>query len=1092
MTTPLFAGNSSPASFFQTPILNKLTSNKHSSPDFSTEGDFDLEHKMDNKTGLSLNQVLVPMEIDGKTGVNKGKACDNCRAKKIKCDFGYPCDKCLKRESKNRKRAEKTGVHIPLLKCTYAYELTTVKKKCQTAEKRVSEKQIFDMVKDKIDSLEFVLKERNYVRKLKSISQQSGTSAFIKLCTSSDGNSCPLKELDNVDKEEMKKKETQKTLEVYSKIVENEINSRRLLRQIKGEQPFSQTESENQIGKKSTERTIIKKMGSSFVNNRTTTSIDNSKNLIDSKPQDALYLEQEKERFNSSFAATQVTSDRSLKSRIADVISPQMLKNALKTPEEFEKIVPVLSKIKYLIDLLKTDSEIYLQKLFQKIEKPFYIGIPDVLLDYLLDLFTENTLHWYTFLTEKDIKVSVEKFRNNQKGMDETEIFLINTILLLACQLGKGVIYKTKNPPKNIDSELLITWENIFLLNCISFYQRFLIFPAPTLNEDDRELNILLKITIRKLQSMYLLGYYFNNSPAPRLFVHLFSIVLTVAQDFHFDNLDFYGDKILKDLKLQAQALWICCFISEKHISVTFGKPEFIMGFDNNMLDESIFIDYLSQFGIKCDSDMVVDYSNDQTSWMLFLKNIPLGEMLISWHLRLELLQIETIYYRTVIAAKNEGVDPVLMVTKCNYILKSFDIFEEKARKLLRINADQTVDDWLRRLPKQNRPKFVSEDVGYLFLTLYSLKLNSLIVMVDLEYKMCPEMVEGNCKFQVELHNISSMQLSLLDHIFEKSWPVCVGSEIIICFLSALSPLFYNCVLDKGYFRLNIHRMIKIIKKFAGIGLSNNFFDPLKWNSVTLLAIFYMKILYIRHPDVYAESFTESFTILFLDEYTNAFNIIKAFKAKMINYIEASSRGIAKLPEDMKIGISKNSYVDSVKHSTYNDSSLSSLVVSKEEEMFTKNSSSETNPVESVGFFSFDQMLSNTETPRIDSISGQMNTPMGLFSKYSLNNDYSIQNKLMDMLDPSSINELIDDHSLFNEKDSKFENNSFSQKPIQFKQENSTSGEHENSSNLMDSNKNRPSNMSTDLNDFFSQNFLTANHFRSNAYTEDDLFFNLQ
>lgn len=116
--------------------------------------------------------------------------------------------------------------------------------------------------------------------------------------------------------------------------------------------------------------------------------------------------------------------------------------------------------------------------------------------------------------------------------------------------------------------------------------------------------------------------------------VHLFSIVTTIGQDFNYDNLGTYGSSLNMELKIQARNLWICSFITEKHISVTFGNPEFILGFDYKVMIDEIFKHSLKCYDIKFDfneDDIPVDYSNANTPWIQFLKKQKSGLLVIGF-----------------------------------------------------------------------------------------------------------------------------------------------------------------------------------------------------------------------------------------------------------------------------------------------------------------------------------------------------------------------------------------------------------------------------------------------------------------------------
>ncbi|OBA29016.1 hypothetical protein HANVADRAFT_65422 [Hanseniaspora valbyensis NRRL Y-1626] len=1031
---------------------------------------------------------------------SKGKACDNCRAKKIKCNFGDPCDQCLKRQMKIKKRMEKSGVSIPLLKCTYAYEISTVKKNLQSADKRVSEKQILEMVKNKLDCLNKVLIDET------AFSETNVTNGNLKSIPNlykpliKSKFSPHLKDLLEIGKEEIKKKENNNTLRIYSKLIETEVGNRNLLRQIKNEDHYCPKEPVKKIGKRKPNKEKLKSLGNSLLKNSTkctaNTILDKEfNNRNTNKQSNKVYLDQEKESFKSSFLATHPPAENgSLKSRLTDMTSPLMLKNLLKTTEAFQNISPVLSKIKYLTDLLKTDSEIYLQKLFKTMGKPFYLDIPPHVIDYLIEVYLDNNKIWFNFMFMKDMKDFAEQFRSDQKSIDETEIFLMNTVLLLSCQIGKGVIYCPKKKPKGIDQDTLIIWENIILLNCISFYHKFLIFPSPSLDEGT-DLNALFKSTMRKLQSLLLLGYYFSNSPAPRLFVHLFSIIITVSQDFHFDNLNFFGDRITMELKVQARNLWLSSFIAEKHISVTFGKPEFILGFDDNVLGDEIFINSLITHDPSFDDNIRIDYSHENTSWIKFLRRIPLGNMYVGFFLRLELLKIETVYYKTLVACENEYAKKEVMIKKCDFILKAFEEFEIKAKKFLEINTEESVDIWIKKISKKTKGKQVCQLISHLFLTLNTLKLNTFIFMLDLQYKQkfeknydLKEIID--CEFQVEVHNMASAQLSLLDFMFEHSWPARVGSEVIISFITALAPFFYNSVLDKGYLKLNLKRMVNMIKKFASIGLSENFYDPLKWNTATLHSIFYMKILYLCHPDVFMKVFESDFSNMFITEYTGAFNCIKEFKSKMTKHIETATQSISKLPANMRIGLSDQSSWNPARQTSSISSSLSANPLNYlHRDLYDKR-----NSIDSVNSnYVLPKIFSNVSTPRAGSLNGisNINTPLGLFAKDNLHSDFDFQEKLMDLLDPNCVCDFLEDDLMFGDK-----NNSQKKKDVQypiqtpngagsrnvFKQSNNKNVSQQDKRFLF-------SNIEDEFESLINQNFFGANTFKPDAYTEDDLFF---
>lgn len=880
--------------------------------------------------------------------VKKGQACDNCRIKKIKCNNNQPCDCCLKAQEKIMKKNMKSKVQLPLLKCTYDYQIHKQKHVVAQSKTRITEKQILTLLNNKVDDMQSVfLKDRAMLNKLREIENlniggiekkliaNEEYSQMVKMLNQLNNNLDNLVEADlNCERQIIENS----IADNYSKIIEYDTNTKNILNSLKNESAFSfrVLNSEKRISKKSPNSNLIKKLGihkEKNVESKLETIVSTNLNHI--KPQNKgfhevfqerekisfhnAYQEQEKEGFDPAISNPSKTAEKlSIKSKIFDLANPETLSNLLRSTSAYSNVAYFLSRIKQLSDLLKTDSELYLKKLMHNINQPVYLEVPNDLFDLLINTYIEKLQYWNFYITKQLLKRLASRFKQDQKSMHETDLFLINVILLMSCKGYKFSIDQTSDNTNQWSKHSIQEWETTFLLNCLAFYQKYLIYSKPIF-DPSLDVSIFFEKTLRKLQAIFLLGHYFNNSPCPRFSVHLFSIVITVGQDFNYDNLATYGSSLSMDLKVQARNLWICSFITEKHVSVTFGNPEFLLGFDHSVLHDDIFKHSLMSYGIKLNletSDLVVDYSSANTPWMKFLKSQKTGLLVIGFFLRLQLLQIETVYYKTIVASKNENANIKDTLNKAEALLKVYNDFEIIAKKYLDIDPDLSVEDWIKRLSKKFQNKSLNHDekvvvdlCTYLLLTLYTLKLSCSIVVGDMKYSV--QYNDIKCKSRKELTasitNISITQINILEYLLETGWAHCASTEIAIAYISCVSCLFYNSVLDKDYFKLHIKKMMSIIKKFSNIAAKPHFFDPVKWNTAAAHTIFFMRMLAACHPDVFENVLQTDPKTVFYKEYEKAYECIKNFKKMAFKNIKKTKNFITDLKDSERVLFAESS-----------------------------------------------------------------------------------------------------------------------------------------------------------------------------------------
>lgn len=874
--------------------------------------------------------------------VKRDQACDNCRIKKIKCNNNQPCDCCLKAHEKIKKKNLKSKVQLPLLKCTYDYQINKQKHVVAQSKTRITEKQILTLLNNKVNDMQnILLKDQAMMSELRVIENlniggiekkliaNDEYSHMVKMLNQLTNNLDNLLEADfNCERQIIENS----IADNYSKIIEYDTNTNNIFNSLKNEFAFSfrVLNSDKRISKKAPNSGLIKKLGihkSKNVDSKLDTIFNANLNNI--KPQNRgfhevfqeqekisfnnAYQEQEKEGFDPAISnPSKFTEKLSIKSKIFDLTNPEILSNLLRSTNAYSNVAYFLSRIKQLSDLLKTDSELYLKKLMLNINQPVYLEVPHDLFDLLINTYVEKLQYWNIYITKHLLKKLASRFKQDQKSMHETDLFLMNVILLMSC---KGYKFSIDQPADNTNQwskHSIQEWETTFLLNCLAFYQKYLIFPKPLI-DPSLDVSTFFEKTLRKLQAMFLLGHYFNNSPCPRFSVHLFSIVITVGQDFNYDNLATYGSSLSMDLKIQARNLWICSFITEKHISVTFGNPEFLLGLDPSVVNDDIFKHSLESYDIKLNlatSDIVVDYNSANTPWMKFLKSQTTGLLVIGFFLRLQLLQIETVYYKTIVASKNENANIRDTLTKAEALLQAYDDFEAIAKNYLDIDPDLSVEDWIKRLTKKFQNKVFNHDEKiivdlstYLFLTLYTLKLSCSIIVGDIRYNLkCNDIKSKSRKELIaSVTTIAKTQMNILEYLLETGWAHCASTEIAMSYISCLSCLFYNSVLDKDYFKLHIKKMMSIIKKFSNIAAKPHFFDPVKWNTAAAHTIFFMRILAACHPDVFENVLQADPNTVFYKEYEKAYECIKNFKKTALKNIKKTKKFITDLKDSEKV-----------------------------------------------------------------------------------------------------------------------------------------------------------------------------------------------
>lgn len=1046
--------------------------------------------------------------------VKKGQACDNCRIKKIKCNNGQPCDCCLKAQEKIMKKNLKSNIQLPLLKCTYDYEVHKQKHVVAQSKTRITEKQILTLLNNKVNDMEKLFsKDEAMINKLREI-ENLNIGGIEKQIIANEEYSQMVKMLNQLTNNLDKLVETDLDCERqiiensiadnYSKIIEYDTNTNSILNSLKNESAFTfrVENSEKMISKKPPNLNLIKKLGIHKDKNVTSKlEIIANSNINNIKPQNRgfieviqeqekislhnAYQEQEKEGFDSAISNhTKNTEKLSIKSKICDLANPEILSNLLKSTNAYSNVAYYLSRIKQLSDLLKTDSELYLKKLMHSISQPVYLDVPYDLFDLLINTYKEKLQYWNFYITKQLLKKLAFHFKHDQKRMHETDLFLMNVILLMSCKGYKFSIDQQSEDNHQWSKKTIQEWETTFLLNCLAFYQKFLIFPKPII-DPSLDVSSFFEKTLRKLQAFFLLGHYYNNSPCPRLSVHLFSIVITVGQDFNYDNLATYGSSLNMDLKVQARNLWICSFITEKHISVTFGNPEFLLGFDPSIMIDDIFKRSLESYDINLNlasDDLVIDYSSANTPWIKFLKSQKTGLLVIGFFLRLQLLQIETVYYKTIVASKNENANIKDTLNKAESLLKAYEDFEAIAKTYLEIEADLSIEDWIKRLTKkfQNKDldhedKIIVDLTTYLFLTLYTLKLSCSIIVADIRYNLQYNDVNSKSKNELltSLTKISSTQIHILDYLLETGWAHCASTEIAISYISCLSCLFYNSVLDKDYFKMHIKKMMSIIKKFSNIAAKPYFFDPVKWNTAAAHTIFFMRILAACHPEVFEEVLQADPKTVFYKEYQKAYEGIKNFKKMAFKNIKKTKTFITDLKESEKV-----LFTDCTKNDSNIITPTSLLQNAQYEKQDVKNVAFQASEQpffspfkDSNGFIPFSptdstlQYLKNTPNKE-----GSTNSQNSLMFKDSIENgssneEINEESNLLNMLDPKYVFNLNNDVEFPYDDKHLFDN--------EFKYPN----------------EEQMFAVSNDLDSLIKNNFYTSSVFNTDDFLKDDLLF---
>ena len=792
----------------------------------------------------SLSPEYTPL-IDEKGETNRRthvkKACDACRAKKIKCDGLQPCGSC-------KKKAE-SALTPQEIQCTYSFEC----KKKEPSKPRTSNKQILGLLNDKLASLEKMLNiiQENTIKGIKTSPPSSLCSA-----TSSSSSATLIGQQQQQHHHQQQKYPITIKQEEY---VEMQIPSMNTNKNSSIATPDATTNKKTdfKVQKKTNHKHLFSK-------------ISNSKSLsaaLKVKPPFGA------EKISGFLHDNEDARKYHTRSKCCFLILTQEGFNWVKKKINLPDCDALINKIAKLNELLRKDNELYIQKVFQRVESPTLVKPPEAILDVLCKHLPKTVSYAYSMLAVKATQTLIETYKTDLNTMDEENLFLANSVLLLTCSVAKC----DKDLISISLKKELEFWEKVFLLNTVSFYQKFTL---STYNPQTLSSGLLC------LQSLWYLCIYLQNSPSPKVAVMIASAAITMAQE-----LDIMAPSVVNSLESleernECRLLWFHWFVVDTNFSIWYGKPNYISLEQLIICDNDCQSDFLAAFNMTMDPALLAPEKCEER--YNFLSQSAIGHYFIMFDLKFRLIGITSLAYKDILSVQNER-------RPLNDIKKDVDKTNEKLldfiatlKRGFKLSEDCSVEDVYERLTviqASNNTDFISlQFFGlnilldfYTLLLIVNSKLLSDLTILD----------------QQETSAITKSTILTLfklgDIALNKCWSPASGCQVLFSLACAFCMGTMIAISDKNFLKENINTFVQTLKTIIKANEKKGFIDPLIWSVITIYNIHLLRLLFLHGRDILDKTMVLQWEKVFAEETKKLYHRVITISKSMVEIVEESN-----------------------------------------------------------------------------------------------------------------------------------------------------------------------------------------------------------
>ncbi|KAL6940011.1 hypothetical protein ACO0QE_003889 [Hanseniaspora vineae] len=760
------------------------------------------------------------------------KACDACRAKKIKCDGLQPCGSC-------KKKAESAAMPNEI-QCTFSFEC----KKKEPSKPRTSNKQILGMLTDKLASLEKMLNviQENTIKRIKTSSPTSLSSA------ASSSSSATL-----IGQPTTTRTTTAKISYHYK--------TRRVCKYANSTHDQQNSNCPNYF--KVQKKTNIKHLFSKASNHKQLSVATTNK----VKPPFGA------EKISGFLHDNEDARKYHIRTKCCFLILTQEGFNWVKKKIRLPDCDALLTKIAKLNELLRKDNELYIQKVFQRVESPTLVKPPEAILDVLCKHLPKTVSYAYSMLAVKSTQALIETYKTDLNTMEEEKLFLVNAVLLLTCSVAKC----NKDLVSLSSKKELEFWEKVFLLNTVSFYQKF------TLSTYNPE---TLKSGLLCLQSLWYLCIYLQNSPSPKVAVMIASAAITMAQELNIMAPSVVNSLENLEERNECRMLWFHWFAVDTNFSIWYGKPNYISIEQLTVCDRDCHTDFLAAFNMTMDPAL---FATDKCQQRYdFLSQSALGHYFIMFDLKFRLMGITSLAYKDILSVQNER-------RPLNDLKKDVDATNAKLlefiaslKRAFKLSEDCSVEDVFERLiaiQAHNNTDFISLQFFGL-----NILLDSYTLLLIVNSKLLSDLTILDQQETSDITKSTILNLfKLCDLALNKCWSPASGCQVLFSLACAFCMGTMIAISDKKFLKEHVKTFVQSLKTITEANEKKGFIDPLIWSVITIYNIHLLRLLFLHGRDILDKSMVLQWEKVFAEDTKKLYNKVITISKSMVEIVEESN-----------------------------------------------------------------------------------------------------------------------------------------------------------------------------------------------------------
>ncbi|SSD59467.1 uncharacterized protein SCODWIG_01228 [Saccharomycodes ludwigii] len=764
------------------------------------------------------------------------KACDACRKRKIKCNGEKPCAKCIK----------------GLIECIYT---CTAKKNTDKSKTRVSNKQIISLLTDKLQNIEALLYNATEANGRASNSSHPDHTNINNSCKS-------IGDIDTTSKTTTDSA-TNSSLKTNPDIRNDNVNATVTINatSISNNSPVPLS---NNILSPSME--IRGQPGAKIIDKIATTFKKELKNELTSKTKikntDGFFL-----YYNGN------TNKDYLGGRSSFSIFNRHGILWLQKKVPTKECTKILNNMVALNSLLKKDNQMYIEKVFQRVEPSLDVKPPSLFLDLICDIICNNI--WYTlYILSKDkLFELINKYKTDYDQMDTTHLFLINTIFLCGCSLIRCYYHNSHTLLDELD-----VWENIFLINSVNYYQKF------SLNYTDSS----VKDPKSCVQAMLYFSHYMENSPAPQVCFMIVSSAVAICHQIGIYDSNYIDNISDLEERLNCRIIWWNCYRIDKYLSLRVGKPELIAQNEAKGLEEKLLLDITAY--IKPDL-----FEQTKGNYSLVLENLKLsidGLDILLYDYKLQLSKISSKCFVDLFSAKAAESTSFLKIESkilglneklnewCDTIpnfmrpeLRNYSEIKNKLKllkkgkplKLYAYNAGTTTTTTNHNNSKNDNIRVPETDIDpqvyidklylrvlYLLLEyhLISMSINRIAIKSSWAFHLNDNerLLNEDVYVSKIFHNATCI-LEIIQLVLVDDWNPMLSNELLFTYFSAFVIVFGSGLSVPEYIQQTIKPLIQSVKCFLKPIKEHRIVDVLKWSAFGCHILFFMKLFFFKFEE---------------------------------------------------------------------------------------------------------------------------------------------------------------------------------------------------------------------------------------------------